>query len=203
MSRIFFALFFTIAFMSCVPATDDLDTLADYMTGSFSSAEQAKSDTNFSDIRLQQARIWPNRTDGYWFYVEQAAAENLDRPYRQRVYHLFQKSDSLLQSTVYTLPNPSDFVGAWENPTVLAELTPEDLTEREGCAIILKKYGNEAFVGSTESLRCDSKIGGASFATSIVLINATEIYSWDRGFDMEGNQVWGARTGGYIFKKTP
>jgi hypothetical protein len=27
------------------------------------------------------------------------------------------------------------------------------------------------------------------------------ILSWDRGFDANGNQVWGAEKGGYIFKK--
>jgi hypothetical protein len=56
-----------------------------WMTGSFSSAEQAAADTNYFDIRLEIVPIWTTRADGHWLYVEQAAAGYLERPYRQRV----------------------------------------------------------------------------------------------------------------------
>jgi len=201
MWKIFLFLTALLFLFSCNDRSDDLATLTEYMTGSFSSEQQSKSDTNFYDIRLEHARIWKERSDGYWLYVEQAAANSLDKPYRQRVYHVIQKSDSLLQSTVYTLNNPAQFAGAWKDDNPLADLSPENLTEREGCAIVLKSYAPGVFVGSTASLRCDSQLRGATYATSIVLINQDQIYSWDRGFDMEGTQVWGAQTGGYVFKR--
>ena len=106
-----------------------------------------------------------------------------------------------MQSTVYTFDNPLDYVGAWNDESKLAGLSPEKLLERSGCAIILKPYAPGVFVGSTESLRCDSSLRGATYATSIVLINKDQIYSWDRGFDIKGQQVWGAQTGGYEFKR--
>jgi hypothetical protein len=188
---------------ACVPQQDDLATLAKFTTGTFSTAEQARADTNFADISLHQARIWSERTDGYWFYVEQAEAENAGKPYRQRVYHLEQTSDSTFTNTVYTMANPQKYIGAWKQSAAFSEMTPDALKEREGCAVILQKYGEETFVGSTESLRCDSNLRGAAYATSIVLITPNQIYSWDRGFDLNGQQVWGAQAGGYIFKKQP
>ena len=52
----------------------DLRELRDWMTGHFSSQEQAQRDTNFYDIRLSVYPIWKDRSDGYWMYVEQADA---------------------------------------------------------------------------------------------------------------------------------
>ena len=67
---------------------DALRALATAMTGNFTSAEQAKADPDFKVIHLHIAPIWTERTDGPWLYMEQAAASSLDKPYRQRIYHL-------------------------------------------------------------------------------------------------------------------
>jgi CpeT protein len=190
-----------ILMWGCAPQQSELGTLVDYMTGTFSTSEQAQSDTNYYDITLHQVHIWKDRTDGYWLYVEQASSDRVEQPYRQRVYHLAQISDSTYQSTVYALQNPEKYIGDWSKENPLADMGPESLSERDGCAVILQKYGADTFVGSTESLRCDSNLRGAAYATSIVLITPTQMYSWDRGFDINGNQVWGSRDGGYIFKK--
>jgi hypothetical protein len=171
------------------------------MTGSFSSQEQAQADTNFKDIRLEMVQIWQNHGDGFWLYVEQAAAGELDTPYRQRVYHVTQLSDSTIESAVYTIPNPLRFAGEWKGKNPLRTLTPDSLLSRTGCAVILTKQVGNIFVGATESLTCDSDLFGATFATSIVMITENQIYSWDRGFDITGNRVWGSKAGGYIFKK--
>jgi CpeT protein len=34
-----------------------------------------------------------------------------------------------------------------------------------------------------------------------VLLESTRMSSWDRGFDAEGRQVWGATGGAYVFNK--
>ncbi|HRW89883.1 MAG TPA: CpcT/CpeT family chromophore lyase, partial [Flavobacteriales bacterium] len=69
-----------------VAPAQSLAELASWMTGSFSSAAQAEADTNYYAIELEMARIWPERTDGVWLYVEQAVAAKKEKPYRQRVY---------------------------------------------------------------------------------------------------------------------
>ena len=194
-------LFLMLNLISCVSQPDDLNLLLSYMTGSFSSQEQAQADTSFKDIRLEMVQIWKNQTDGYWLYVEQAAAEKLDKPYRQRVYHLTQLNDSTFKSAVYTLANPMRFVGAWKEENPLASLTPNSLTERAGCAVLLTKQSGDIFIGVSESLSCDSDLYGAIYATSVVMIQKNQIYSWDRGFNINGDQTWGSRAGGYVFKK--
>ena len=65
---------------------EEIETLATWMEGSFSSTRQSENDPeSYHDIRLFMSRIWPSRTDAAWLYVEQASADNLAQPYRQRI----------------------------------------------------------------------------------------------------------------------
>jgi len=80
-------------------------------------------------------------------------------------------------------------------------LTSDSLKLREGCSIFLQRHSPEFYRGSTCGEGCVSTLRGASYATSEVTIKKTEMISWDRGFDSNQKQVWGAEKGGYIFKK--
>ena len=176
-----------------------LDELMELMSGSFSSAEQAASDTNYYPIVLHMYPIWSQK--GKWLYVEQTLASTPDRPYRQRVYHLEQVARDRYRSVVYTLPDPAAFIGAWQDPGRFRELSPLSLEIRSGCDVYLNKVGRRNFEGGTEGVGCSSELAGASYASSEVLVKPGEIISWDRGFDEAGNQVWGATQGGYQFKR--
>jgi hypothetical protein len=183
------------------PPDVDLGRLVSWMSGSFSSAEQAAADPEgYFDIRLRMVPIWTGRHDGPWLYVEQAAADQQDRPYRQRVYRLSQLAEDLFESRVYTVEEPLRIVGAWRLEEPLGELGPLDLDERNGCAILMRWTG-DSFEGSTLGRLCESQLRGASYATSEVRITASELVSWDRGFDAAGVQVWGAKKGGYVFRR--
>jgi acetylornithine deacetylase/succinyl-diaminopimelate desuccinylase-like protein len=182
---------------------EEIETLASWMEGSFSSAKQAESDPeSYYDIRLVMSRIWPSRTDAVWLYVEQASADSHAEPYRQRIYRLSRVDDGTLRSAVFTLPgDPLEFAGSWQNTELLESLAVEDLDLREGCSIELRRVGPEAFAGATRGKECGSALRGADYATSEVLITPERVLSWDRGFDAEDQQVWGAEKAGYIFDK--
>lgn len=182
-----------------VSQVDELKALQQLMQGSFSSQKQSEQDEDYYDIRLEMVPIWAANDNGLWLYVEQAAASALQRPYRQRVYHLTQLANGDFSSVVHELPNPLEYAGAWMNAEPLKELSPSDLTLREGCAVIMKKKSIGNFSGSTEAKACKSSLRGATYATSIVEINANGITSWDQGFDQNDEQVWGAQKGPYIF----
>jgi len=177
----------------------DCQTLADWMTGSFSSATQAAADSSYFDIRLEMARIWTERGDGYWFYVEQAVAGNTDRPYRQRVYRVAHVEDDLFRSEVFLLPDPDCHVGEWRKEEPLHGLSPDDLEVRSGCTVFLRLDVWGRFAGGTVGRGCTSALRGAAYATSEVVVGPGRIESWDRGLDESGRQVWGAETGPYIF----
>jgi len=171
------------------------------LVGCFDSAEQAKADPeNYFDIRLRMAVIWPDRKDGPWLYVEQAAARSPQRPYRQRIYRLLRRGDRLV-SEVYELPgDPLRFAGAAGDAAKLAHLAPDQLTHKAGCDVVLWPT-DDGFMGATVGCECPSKLAGDSYATSEVRIYADRLETWDRGFDKDGRQVWGAEKGPYVFRR--
>jgi len=183
----------------------DRDVLVTWMTGSFSSAAQHAADPeDYADVRLHMAPIWTDRNDGPWLYVEQALVGRADHPYRQRIYHLVEHPDDVIESVVFKLPGDAlRYTGAWQRPDLLAGLTPADLVPRPGCSTFLHRDPDGAFVGGTRGNECASSLHGAAYATSEARITASKMYSWDRGFDADGQQVWGATEGGYLFRKLP
>jgi CpeT protein len=193
--------FGTFGAAASAPAADDLEILAGWMTGSFSSSAQAAADSNFLDIRLQMKPIWTGRDDGAWFYVEQAAAWALDKPYRQRVYHVMPMGDGRIASVVYELPDAAAAVGAWRLEAPLADLRPDDLVEREGCVVYLERRDDGVFVGGTHERDCLSTLRGATWASTVIEVRADRLVSWDRGWNDAGEQVWGSTAGGYVFLK--
>ncbi len=185
-----------------VTASDenDLNNLAAWMTGTFSTAVQASEDPEHLELSLHMAPVWTDRSDGRWIYVEQALSEYPDRPYRQRVYHLGEPASGLFEIRVFSLPNPPAVVGAWQEETPLTEFGPDDLELREGCEILLRRRG-ESFVGSTLASLCSSTLRDAMYAASEVLITPNGIVSRDRGFTEDGAQVWGPTGAGYVFDR--
>lgn len=152
-------------------------------------------------MRLHMAPIWTDRADGRWLYVEQAMATALDKPYRQRIYCVTDGGDGTVLSAVYELPNAAARVGAWRAPEVFANDDPALLTKRDGCVIRLARSPGPdgAWIGSTNGRDCLSSLRGATYATSEVRLYADRIETWDRGFDANDQQVWGAKKGPYIF----
>lgn len=182
-------------------ASDELRELVERMSGSFSSSAQAAEDERFFDVRLHMVPIWPKAGDGRWLYVEQAMATAQDRPYRQRVYRVFETEPGVFVSEVYTLDDAEDWAGAWAHPRKFRHLERDDLVMRDGCSITLRRDAGGDFVGSTEGTGCASDLRGASYATSEVRVMAEGLDTLDRGFDASGNQVWGSTAGAYRFRR--
>jgi hypothetical protein len=179
-------------------------TVAALLTGHFTSAGQAKADPEFFEVHLHMCPIWTERDDGPWLYVEQAMATALDKPYRQRIYRLVDRSTAgspSVESRVYELPNAAERVGACSDPARFAADSPESLVAREGCAIVLAPGADASWSGSTVGDLCLSSLRGASYATSEVWLSSAELRTWDRGFDANRAQVWGAKKGPYVFRR--
>lgn len=179
----------------------NIDDLVKAMTGNFNSGAQEAADSSYYNISLKMAPIWTDKTGNEkYLYVEQALASNLEKPYRQRIYVVSQVSDSQFVSAVYSLQNPDTFIGQWANPTYFNQFDESVMEIREGCEVYLTKRDN-TYTGSTKEKACKSTLRGASYASSIVTIEPDRVVSWDQGFDENGEQVWGAEKGGYIFMR--
>ncbi|MBL7981723.1 MAG: chromophore lyase CpcT/CpeT [Flavobacteriales bacterium] len=200
MPRVFLLTLFLLPLCSNAQRTRELEELAYALAGSYTSAEQAKTDTSYYEIELEMVRIWPKRKDGAWFYVEQAMASSKAKPYRQRVYHVKQVNDSTFTSTILTLKGGAGWYGAYADLVKLEQLPMDSLEALDGCDITLVRRGT-VYEGSTRERECPSTRNNASYTTSEVVLRRDRMVSWDRGWNAAGEQVWGAEKGGYIFIK--
>lgn len=204
-NQFLFVFFLSILMIGCssnksvVNINDELKSLQQLMTGSFDSSLQAERDSNYYDISLEMYPIW-EKSGAYYLYVEQAVSTMKDKPYRQRVYKIEAIKEGKFVSKVYTLNNPENFIGKYNDPSFFEKFDTSILKEREGCGVYLIQKG-DTYQGSTDDNKCKSTLRGASYATSKVTIKKDRIESWDQGFDQSGNQVWGAVKGGYVFMK--
>jgi hypothetical protein len=194
----------SVACTSTPPPKPDIEVVREWLCGSFSSQAQAQaSGGEFFDIRLRVVPIWTARDDGPWLYVEQASATKLDKPYRQRVYRLRAEGDAVVSEVHAFAKDPLRWAGQWKDPWAFDAIAPADLVERTGCAVVLRRVDERAFLGATIDKDCPSELAGAAWASSEVRLEAIGMSSWDRGYDAEGKQVWGSTAGPYLFERMP
>lgn len=178
-----------------------LDRLAACLSGTFSSADQARGDQNFRDVTLHVVPLWVGRSDGPWLYAEQALTDAPDHPYRQRIYQLAARTDGALECRVFELPDPIAATGAWKDPARLTMLDPAGLTTHVGCTLILRALTDGSFKGGTAGKDCANTLRGASYATTETTVSPRETMTWERGYNASDTQVWGSIHGGYIFRR--
>lgn len=174
-------------------------TLARYLTGEFDSLAQSQRDESYFGVKLSMCPIDAPAIGDLVLYVEQALAATPDQPYRQRLYVLSTVDGSRAVSNVWQLHAPQGFVHLCADPDRVT-VSAADAFERVGCAVHLTR-SDDRFTGGTLESACESSLRGATYATSVIEITPTLITSWDRGYDGEGRQVWGAVDGPYHFER--
>jgi len=174
------------------------------LTGRFDSSAQAERSPSYYAVQLAICPALAVELGPRVLYVEQALMDQLDQPYRQRLYVVEPGPDPQVEavSRVFELAAPEQFVGRCALDEAIPVEASETL-ERDGCTVELA-WIDDHYQGSTPGTACESDLHGASYATSEVELYPDHIRSWDRGFDAEGEQVWGATEGGYLFeRRTP
>ncbi|MFW5739779.1 MAG: chromophore lyase CpcT/CpeT [Myxococcota bacterium] len=178
--------------------------LAAYLAGRFDSEAQSQQDYSYYPIQLIMCPVDMPDVGERVLYVEQAVMSSPNQPYRQRLYVVepLDPPATRAVSKVYELHNPGQAVG-WCDDLDSLSLTAADVSEKEGCGVEMEWMGDH-FEGGTVGTDCVSTHQGASYTTSEVVITDEQLTSWDRGYDDQGNQVWGATKGPYVFdRKTP
>ena len=166
---------------------------ARWMAGSFADAGQA--------CRLNQARIWDERTDGIWFYSELEAGASPDRTVQQTILRLNDDLDGGLLIACYRLPGAgANYLGDWRTPSAFDRIDPGMLRSLGGCSIHLQSMDG-GFGGSTRGERCTSTLPGSAYQTTRLQLGPGGITMWLRGFNDEGTQVFGPARPGWTLER--
>ncbi len=181
-------------------STPLLDRLDAFLKGRFDSSLQSEKQPQYFAIQLLGCSVEAPELGDRVLYIEQASMSALDEPYRQRLYLLEAHEEAQTAgTTVYSLEDPAASVGICGRIETI-QFAQDEVMLRAGCGVFLD-WTEEAgvFEGGTDGQSCESSLGGAAYANSEVWMDAEEIRSWDRGFDANGAQAWGATGGPYEF----
>lgn len=179
------------------------EEVASLLAGTFDSKAQAEANpAAFRAVRLVSVIVPKSRlgSGSPVLYVEQALSATPDKPYRQRFYRIEETADGGVVSRVFEPKEPVAVSGKWRDPADLALYGAGDVVERIGCAVRMKKTA-DGWEGGTEGTNCPSALSGARYATSRAKLVQGRMESWDRGYDLEDRQVWGAKEGPYVFER--
>lgn len=177
---------------------EDLDTLARWLGGSYSSEKHARVDSSYESFDLHVARIWSDRRDGIWLMIEQAKTALPDAPVQQSVYRLWRVEDNMMEIEVYRWKNPRSALGAWRDVAQVAGLSPDDLSKRRGCELYLQRDEVKYF-GATHGTACSGDVSAVSYTTIEVQFAERGLTIWERGYSPRGDQVAGPLKGPYYY----
>ena len=181
------------------PPKPGMEPLLSWLSGDFSSKEQAGYDSRFTSAELRLREIWPGYQGYRWVYAEQYLTLRSIRPFRQRIYRFSPAPDGRILMAELTMPRAIDFAGAWRQPALLDSLTPQQLSLRHGCEIWLSRTASGEYAGHTRVGHCATDFGGASTLVQHIWIGPNSIRLLDRAYDNQGGSRWGSPGEGYVY----
>jgi CpeT protein len=187
-------------------ASSDLITLAHWMAGDFSNAQQAHENSkDYAHIHVFFRPLPFDFFNGIGLYSEQVYDYDLWKPYRQGVHRLVDQGDRIYIEN-YSLKNALFYAGSGRDLGILNTITPDCIERRHNCSMVFKREtgeGGDRFLGGVEGNQClIEKNGCQTYLHSYVEITETTWVSLDRGLDIKTHQqVWGSAFGPLRFQK--
>ncbi len=178
-----------------------VELLAELLVGRFDSGDQAADNGAYYDISLVMCPVSLPELGETVLYVEQALADTPTEPYRQRLYVLEsgEPAEVTAISRVFELRRANTYVSTCDDPESF-DASVDAAVELEGCDVYLDWDGSR-FSGGTIEDHCGTDWQGAVYATSDIALDETTLESWDRGYNSNDQQVWGATQGAYVFTR--
>ena len=177
-----------------------VEAVANHLEGIMSTTAQAESDPNFVGVQMTTCRIDVSepQPDSIYLYQEQALTESLNAPYRQRFLQINPGENNRIQSLTFKPENNDKWIGFCNQAN--RNISSTEIGE-PACTVSLRIASIGGFVGSTPTGGCAANVRGAVTITNVVVLHDRGMDTWDRGFDAEGNRVWGAQDTPYQYRR--
>lgn len=182
--------------------SQQVDRVVQYLDGQLSTSHRAANNPKVPDVTMTTCRVQlaPAATDDrVYLYQEQAITSQMGKPYRQRILEISARPLSqIVRSRTFRLVDPNQWVNFCDRPRQLMQR--RDLAPAAVCSVFLKAR-NEEFTGVTEASGCPAQVRGAVLIRNRVRLYPGGMETWDRGYDAQGKQVWGAGNVPYQFRR--
>ncbi len=181
--------------------SQDIKTLARWMSADFSNQEQAyENPPFFAHIRVCMRPLPTELLGGISLFLEQAYDFMLDQPYRLRILK-FSVVEDQIELENFKVKEQESFFGASRAPERLQKLTPDLIEKMSGCDMTVKWTGN-SFQGNIKPGKACivERKGKITYLDNSFEINGNKLISYDRGRDPETDElVWGSIAGPFNF----
>lgn len=178
----------------------------------FSKDQASRDPDNYFNFRLLTCPAAEMVDGTKVLYLEQAFWRTPQKPFRQRFYMVKPCPKELkcdVELSTYAIRDAEEYKNFCDRPKDQRPLPEEvigDIAEHL-TTIHLKRCDRGKrclYEGSTPTGGFPNSWNGASYCTSeLSVLRNNEIHVWDRGYDDDGNQVWGPKDGPYEFKSAP
>jgi CpeT/CpcT family (DUF1001) len=178
--------------------TAQAEQVVQHLEGILSTAARAAANPKVANVTMTTCRVQvANPPAGsIYLYQEQAIVPSLTQPYRQRILEISPSPASqTIRSRSYKLADQAKWVNFCDRSN--RQISPQDFPIIV-CAVFLKSTP-EGFSGTTEATGCPANVRGAVTIRNRIRLHPNGMDTWDRGFDAQGKQVWGAGAAPYQF----
>ncbi|KAG5537321.1 hypothetical protein RHGRI_024688 [Rhododendron griersonianum] len=183
------------------------------LTGQKYSKEQAARDSdNYFNLRWLSCPAAEMVDSSKILYFEKAFWRTPHKPFRQRFFMVKPCPNEMkcdVELSTYAIRDAEEYKNFCDHPKDQRSQPEEvigDVAEHL-TTIYLKRCerGKHClYEGSTPPDGFPNTWNGATYCTSeLSVLKNNEIHSWDRGYDDDGNQVWGVKGAPYEFKPAP
>lgn len=184
-----------------------VEEVAAYLTGEMDTTEQAAAVADAPSVRMttcpikvQPTESTPQPSSAIFLYQEQGLIDKLDQPYRQRFLKIApdDKNQQVISSSFKPI-QPKEYINFCDQPESQRVITTEELGE-SNCSVFLENI-ESGYLGKTPTEGCKTNFRGAVRVTNTIILNQAGMETLDRGFNQEGEQVWGAENRPYKFRR--
>lgn len=183
------------------------EAVAAYLEGVMTTNDQATNNPDFVGVQMTTCRVtisdatMQTPPDAIYLYQEQSLSTDLSEPYRQRFLQIVPGNNNRIDAHSYKPEAPDQWIGLCaQSEEDGLPLVSAIALDTPVCTVSLRPAAIGGFVGSTPAGGCPANVRGALSITNVVVLHADGMDTWDRGFDADGNQVWGAEDIPYRYR---
>jgi len=189
-----------------IPIEQQVQDVVSHLVGVMDTSAQAAATPGAPNVRMTTCQVSVENADtslnprsSVFLYQEQALSESLNSPYRQRFLRIAPSTGGeSVESLAFKPPTPEALIGLCNQLEAKRVVQQSDIGEA-ACSVFLKPEG-ENYIGETPAEGCATNVRGAVRITNRIVLHQTGMDTLDRGFDANGNRVWGAKDQPYQFR---
>lgn len=189
----------SLSFNSFAQMDDEVKLFAKWLEGKYTTEGETVQPPRTEHETMRFVRIWKDLPD-LWIYMEQAHADEPEKPFRQWLFWVEKQGENLMLET-NILADTVDLPGNL-SAAELEQQLDIDMTEIEkGCEIFMAYDGFAVFSGATVQAYCELEIRGSDYVTIRMNLSETGIDWWEYGMKRGGEFVWGSAHDHQTYRK--